>query len=73
MRALEGPLALVPCVSRTAYERCSDCVDEKGCGIRLAMREVRESTARILDHMTLAEVNRKARRRRNTRSNRRRQ
>ncbi len=73
VRALEGPLALVPCVSRTAYERCSDCADEKGCGIRLAMREVRESTARILDHMTLAEVNRKARRRRNTRSNRRRQ
>ena len=67
VRALEGPLALVPCVSRTAYEPCSDCIDERTCGVRLAMREVREATARILDHTTLADVNRKVQRRRATR------
>lgn len=66
VRALEGPLALVPCVSKTAYERCSDCVDEHTCGVRLAMRSVREATAAILDHTTLADVNRKVQRRRTT-------
>jgi Rrf2 family protein len=63
VRALEGPLALVPCVSQTAYERCVDCVDEVTCGVRLAMREVRDATAQILDSTTLADVNRRIKRR----------
>ena len=54
IRILNGPLALVPCVSRTAYSRCEECVDEATCGVHLAMREVRDATARILDHATLA-------------------
>lgn len=65
VRALEGPLALVPCVSQTAYQRCADCPDESSCGVRLAMGEVRDATARILDGMTLADVSgRVARKRR---------
>ena len=56
IRALEGPLALVPCVSQTAYMRCAECVDERTCGVRLAMKEVRDATARILDHTTLADI-----------------
>jgi len=64
VRALEGPLALVPCVSQTAYQRCADCLDEEICGVRLAMREVRDATARILDNMTLADVSGSVRRRR---------
>ena len=63
VRALEGPLALVPCVSQTAYERCTDCIDEVRCGVRLAMGEVRDATAAILDRMTLADVNRRIKRR----------
>jgi Rrf2 family protein len=57
VRVLEGPLANVPCVSRTAYMPCAECVDERTCGVRLAMQEVRDATARILDHLTLADVN----------------
>ena len=57
IRALEGPLALVPCVSQTAYAPCTDCVDERTCGVRVAMREVRDATSRILDHTTLADIN----------------
>ena len=57
IRALEGPLALVPCVSQTAYMPCADCVDEATCGVRLAMKEVRDATARILDNTTLADIN----------------
>ena len=63
IRALEGPLALVPCVSQSAYARCLDCVDENTCGVRLAMRQVRDATAEILDHLTLADVNRRTDRR----------
>lgn len=63
IRALEGPLALVPCVSQTAYARCAECLDEATCGVRLAMGEVRDATARILDSTTLAGVNRRIRRR----------
>ena len=57
IRALEGPLALVPCVSRTAYMKCAECVDERTCGVRIAMQEVREATSQILDHTTLADIN----------------
>lgn len=57
IRVLEGPLALVPCVSQTAYVPCDECQDEKTCGVRLAMKDVRDATARILDHMTLAGLN----------------
>jgi Rrf2 family protein len=67
VRALEGPLALVPCVSQTAYQRCADCPDEQVCGVRLAMGEVRDATARILDNMTLADVSGSVRRRRRRR------
>jgi Rrf2 family protein len=59
IRALEGPLAAVPCVSQTAYARCAECVDEVTCGVRMAMQEVRDATAQILDSTTLADVNRR--------------
>src|SRR5258705_10034893 len=57
IRVLEGPLALTPCVSQTSYRRCEECIDEETCGVRLAMKEVRDATARILDNTTLAALN----------------
>jgi Rrf2 family protein len=57
IRVLEGPLALTPCVSQTAYRRCEECIDERTCGVRLAMKDVRDATAQILDHTTLAGLN----------------
>ena len=57
IRVLDGPLAAVPCVSQTAYMRCAECVDEVTCGVRLAMKEVRDATAEILDNTTLADIN----------------
>ena len=56
IRVIEGPLALVPCVSRTAYRRCADCRDEASCAIRHAMLRVRDETARILDGTSLADA-----------------
>jgi Rrf2 family protein len=56
IRQIEGPLALVPCVSVSAYQRCVDCFEESTCVIRKTMLEVREQTANILDHTSLADL-----------------
>lgn len=55
VRVLDGPLAPIPCVSQMAYERCV-CDDEVTCGLRLAMLDVRNAIADILDRTTLADV-----------------
>lgn len=54
IRIIDGPLALAPCASRTAYRRCDDCVDEVTCAIRRALIEVRDATAGVLERTTLA-------------------
>src|SRR6476469_9774745 len=54
VRALDGPLALVSCVSQTAYAPCEECVTEKDCAVRRVFQQVRDETARILDGTTLA-------------------
>jgi Rrf2 family protein len=56
IRVLDGPLAPIACASRTAYQRCDDCADERKCAVRLMMLEVRNAMATILDHRTLAEM-----------------
>ncbi|MBV8774812.1 MAG: Rrf2 family transcriptional regulator [Deltaproteobacteria bacterium] len=56
IRMLEGPLAPLPCASKTAYERCDDCPDERTCGIRLLMKAVRDQTAAILDSASLTDM-----------------
>jgi Rrf2 family protein len=56
VRILDGPLALLPCVSQTAYRRCDECPDENTCGIRSVMKEVRDQTARILDGTSLEDI-----------------
>jgi Rrf2 family protein len=54
VRMFDGPLAPVPCASQTAYVRCADCLNEAECGVRLAMKEVRDATAKILDGTSIA-------------------
>lgn len=56
IRAIDGPLALSPCVSVTAYRRCDDCEDEATCRLRKVLLAVRDSTAHILETRTLAEA-----------------
>jgi Rrf2 family protein len=56
IRMLDGPIAPLPCVSRTAYMRCRECRDERTCAIRMVMKEVRDATAKILDSTTLADM-----------------
>lgn len=56
VRALDGPLAPIPCASRTAYRRCADCRDTSTCRIRRLMIDVRDAMAEILDRTTLADL-----------------
>ncbi|MFC3711880.1 RrF2 family transcriptional regulator [Sphingoaurantiacus capsulatus] len=56
IRLLDGPLALVPCASLTAYAPCGDCQDEVTCAIRRAALVVREESARVLDGFSLADA-----------------
>ena len=62
IRALDGPLALVSCVSQTAYAPCEECVTERDCAVRRLFQKVRDQTARILDGTTLASATRGRRR-----------
>ncbi len=58
IRILDGRLAPVKCVSKTAYEPC-DCPDEATCGLRMVMSDVREAMTAILDTTTLASIARR--------------
>jgi Rrf2 family protein len=55
IRLLDGPLAPIACVSKTAYERCS-CPDEQHCGLRMLMFDVRNAISRVLDRYTLDQI-----------------
>lgn len=55
VRLTRGSLGLLPCASRLAYQKCENCIAEEQCRLRLAMLMVRDETARILDHLTLAD------------------
>ena len=56
VRLLDGPLAPVPCVSKTAYKRCDDCLREDTCRIRRLMGRVRDAIADVLDTTSLADI-----------------
>ena len=55
MRLIEGPIALLPCVSLNFYEKCKDC-DEKKCGLNRVMIEVRDNTLAILENKTVNDL-----------------
>ncbi|TYA69885.1 RrF2 family transcriptional regulator [Seonamhaeicola marinus] len=56
MRVLEGPIAMVPCVSLNFYEKCDDCPDEHQCSVHKLMVEVRDSTLSVFRNRTLADL-----------------
>ena len=58
MRLLDGPIALLPCVSLNFYEKCKNC-DEKSCGLHDMMTLVRDTTLKVLERKTVADIARK--------------
>lgn len=55
MRLIDGPIALLPCVSINFYQKCKNC-DEKTCGLSDVMKEVRDATLNILESKTVADI-----------------
>ena len=55
IRLTRGSLALVPCVARTAHERCENCLPEAECRLRGLMLMLRDEMAAMLDRLTLAD------------------
>jgi Rrf2 family protein len=55
LRLIDGPIALLPCVSLNFYEKCKNC-DERSCGLNEVMIEVRDATLSILENKTVADI-----------------
>tara|TARA_B110000967_G_scaffold207045_1_gene255348 strand:+ start:27130 stop:27537 length:408 start_codon:yes stop_codon:yes gene_type:complete len=56
IRVLEGPIAMVPCVSLNFYEKCDDCPDETLCSVHKLMIQVRDNTLDVFRNTTLADL-----------------
>ncbi len=56
IRVLEGPIAMVPCVSLNYYEKCDDCPDEKTCSVHKLMIQVRDASLNVLGENTLQDI-----------------
>jgi Rrf2 family protein len=56
LRMIDGPMAPLVCLSRSAYQRCEDCSDEKTCRIRRVFAEVFYSYLVLIESLTLADV-----------------
>jgi Rrf2 family protein len=56
LRITDGPLAPVPCLSKTGYERCGECQDEVSCAVRLGFKDPYGEYVRSLENTTLADM-----------------
>jgi Rrf2 family protein len=56
IRVLEGPIAMLPCVSLNYYEKCDDCPDENKCSVNRLMIQVRDNTLQVLSNNSLADL-----------------
>jgi Rrf2 family protein len=56
IRVLEGPIAMLPCVSLNYYEKCSDCPNEESCTLNKLMIQVRDKTLEVFRNNTLADL-----------------
>lgn len=56
IRILDGPIALLPCVSLNFYQRCEECKDEITCSIREMMRKVRDASIDIMGNTSIADL-----------------
>lgn len=54
-RIIEGPIAMMPCVSLNFYEKCKDC-NEAYCGLNRVMIMTRDATLKVLEKRTLMDL-----------------
>ncbi|HEX2608879.1 MAG TPA: Rrf2 family transcriptional regulator [Flavisolibacter sp.] len=55
IRIVDGPIAMLPCVSLNFYQRCKNC-DEKNCGLHDMMAGVRDATLNVLEKKSLYDL-----------------
>ncbi len=55
VRAIDGPIAPISCVSVSGYMQCG-CPEPETCGLRLAWKEARDALATVLDNTTFAQI-----------------
>lgn len=55
VRSTDGPIAMLPCVSKNFYQRCEDCNDAT-CALRKIFSEAREAVINVLENRTLADA-----------------
>lgn len=57
IRQMDGPIALLPCVSKKFYENCRLCPHpEPGCHVRHFFLEVRDATLKAMEDKFLIEL-----------------
>jgi Rrf2 family protein len=56
IRSIDGPLAMTPCASLSAFRACDDCVDIETCRLRHIMRQARDAAASVLEQHSLADI-----------------
>ena len=55
IRVIDGPIALLTCVSLNFYKECENC-DRKTCGINPVMAEARDAILKVLEKRTLMDI-----------------
>lgn len=55
IRMVEGPIAMLPCVSLNFYQKCKDC-NEVVCGLNKVMAATRDATLKVLEKKTLYDL-----------------
>ncbi|GGF81114.1 RrF2 family transcriptional regulator [Wenyingzhuangia marina] len=56
IRTLEGPIAMVPCVSLNFYKKCDDCKSEEVCAVNKLMIQVRDSSLQVFKNTSLQDL-----------------
>lgn len=56
VRTLEGTIAPIKCAEEKSSVPCDECDDDRVCGIRLVMIDVRQAISKVLDETTLADM-----------------
>ena len=56
LRMIDGPIAPLPCLSRTAYRKCDDCPSEELCAVRAGFAEAYDASLRVLEATTIAQA-----------------
>lgn len=56
LRLIDGPVAPLPCLSRTAYRRCDDCNNEANCELRRVFSRIYDAQVDLLDSTSIGDA-----------------